>query len=117
MLKPGFEAQEMDLRIQWSLITRIKAAARVYRSATAAGSAESLKDYLSALEGLVEYIATRCRGSVIFEEVKATGYQELAVQTPAKGKKRGSKLLQLKSTQAPAFAVAASEVSCETLAG
>jgi hypothetical protein len=118
MLKSGSEVREMDLRIQWSLITRIKAAATVYKSAAVAGNVESLNGYLSALENLAEYVATRCRGSALFEEGQAAGQPEPAVERPATGKKRGPKLIPFTpSVEGAAFVAVAGDVSCESLAG
>jgi hypothetical protein len=117
MLEFGSEIQEMDLRIQWSLITRVKAAARVYKAACAGGSTESLANYLSALESLSEYVATRCRGVALFEEVQVTGRQDFAEPPLAKAKKRGPKLIPfMPQAEAPEFA-AARDLSCESLAG
>jgi hypothetical protein len=117
MPKSGFEIQEMDLRIQFSLITRIQAAARVYKATSAGGSSDSLPNYLSALESLAEYVTTRCRGVALFEEVQAARQQELAEQPPAKAKKRGPKLIPFTPpAEAPGFA-AAGDMSCESLAG
>jgi hypothetical protein len=101
----------MELRIQWSMITRIKAAAGPYHSAGAGGNTEALKVYLTALESLAEYIATRCRGSALFDEVKAAGMTEPIVPV-APSTRRRPKLVQLSPKEEPAtFAAGAGDVS------
>jgi hypothetical protein len=110
-------AQETDLLIQRSLIIRIQAAAKVHKSASTGGHQEPLKSYLSALESLAEYVATRCRGAAVFDEVKAAGHQEDVVQAPVKTRKRGPKVVQLNPPEEPAAFATGSHAGCESLAG
>lgn len=63
------ETQEVDGSIQWSLLTKIKAAATAYKADSA--NTDSLHSYLRALENLAEYVGTRQRGSVIFQEMRS----------------------------------------------
>jgi hypothetical protein len=89
MQTPEIEAQQIDLKLQWSLLTHIKAAGNVYK--TCGGSIEtsdSLRRYLTALENLAEYVATRCRGSELFQEV-------LAAEQKGKPRRRGPKLIPI----------------------
>jgi hypothetical protein len=117
MPKLSCEIQELDLSIQRSLIARIRTAANVYKSTCAGVSTDPLKSYLSALESLAEYVATRRRGSALYDEVRAAGHQELAVQPLPKVKKHGPMLIPFTPPAgAPGFAVAGG-VSCESLAG
>jgi len=119
MPKLGFnELQEMDLKIQWSLLTKVRAAARAYKSTCADVNSDPLKSYLSALESLAEYVAVRCRGSALFAEMQAARRPELAVHPMAKATKRRPKIIPLAAqAEAPGFAAAARDMSCETLAG
>ena len=117
MQKPSFDIQEMDLRIQWSLLTRIRAEATAYRSTCAGVSTDSLNGYLSALESLAEYVATRCRGSALLDEVQAVAKRELVVQPPAKVKRRGPRFIPFPpKTEAQGLA-AAGDAGCERLVG
>ena len=117
MQKPSFDIQEMDLRIQWSLLTRIRAEATAYKSTCAGVTTDSLKGYLSALESLAEYVATRCRGAALFEEAQAAGMQEFVVPPPAKVKRRGPRFIPFPpKTEAQDFA-AAGDAGCERLVG
>jgi hypothetical protein len=55
-------AQELDLRIQFSLVSKIRHAANAYKAVPAASSPEVLEHYLSALENLADYVAAKWRG-------------------------------------------------------
>jgi len=52
----------LDLRIQFSLVNKIRNAAAVYNAASANSSPEALQTYLSALESLADYVAAKWRG-------------------------------------------------------
>lgn len=116
MQELGFEIQEMDLRIQWSLLTRIRAEANAYKSAGGV-STDSLTRYLSALESLAEYVATRCRGSALLDEVRAVGKREHVVQPLTKVKQRRPRLIPFTAKAEAQGLVAAGDVGSESLAG
>jgi len=101
----------MDLRIQWSLLTRIKAAAAVYEVDTTAGQTDSLKSYLAALEKLAEYVETRQRGSAIFQEMR------INEQPAAKTKWREPKVVPLTPPLAASDYEAAAGAGEMSLAG
>jgi hypothetical protein len=63
--------QELDVRIQFSLVTKIRHAATVYNTAPANASPEALENYLSALESLAEYVAAKWRGELAVAEAPA----------------------------------------------
>ena len=54
-------SEELDLRIQFSLVTRIRQAATVYKAAHPEVRSAELRQYLSALECLAEYVAAKRR--------------------------------------------------------
>ena len=117
MQKLSFETQEMDLSIQWSLITRIRAAANAYKSNCAGVSTDSLKSYLSALESLAEYVATRCRGSALFDEIRAAGQQRRIVQPVGEGLGTRARVHPIHPEGRRKGLAAAGDVSYERLVG
>ena len=70
---PRSSTQELDLRIQLSLVTSIRHAASAYHAAPATGAPAALEAYLSALESLAEYVATKWRGERISSELPVAG--------------------------------------------
>ena len=70
---PRSSTQELDLRIQLSLVTGIRHAASAYNAAPAIVAAAALEAYLSALESLAEYVAAKWRGARISNELPVAG--------------------------------------------
>ena len=70
---PRSSTQELDLRIQLSLVTSIRHAASAYNAAPATEVPAALETYLSALERLAEYVAAKWRGARIFNEAPVAG--------------------------------------------
>jgi hypothetical protein len=73
--------RDLELQIQLSLVARVRQAAHLYRSAPAENAA--LQSYVSALECLAEYVATKCQETQPVSEIPATprlrGRQQLAL--------------------------------------
>ena len=72
---PRSSTQELDLRIQLSLVTSIRHAGSAYNAAPAAAAPAALETYLSALEGLAEYVAAKWRGARVFNETPVAGHR------------------------------------------
>jgi len=63
--------EELDLHIQFSLVARIRQAAKAYRATPAAVSPPAMAAYVCALESLAEYVTSKWRGSQVLEESQA----------------------------------------------
>jgi hypothetical protein len=72
---PRSSTQELDQRIQLSLVTSIRHAASAYNAAPETAAPAALETYLSALEGLAEYVAAKWRGARVFNETPVAGQQ------------------------------------------
>jgi len=79
---PTLALEALDLQIQRSLIARIQQAARTYNSAPPECDAAPLQLYLSALEGLAEYVITRWRGAEILHQDHAAPRAESSRTAP-----------------------------------
>ena len=107
-------SQDTDLRIQYSLVARIKAAGNVYKSAPASHTAEPLRCYLTALENLAEYVATRCRGAELSNEAAVPGDKQ--AMAPAKPRKRSPKLIEFTPPAEEPITFTAGDAPRESLA-
>lgn len=65
---------ELDLKIQLSLVAKIRQAAHLYKSAPEEPESPALLSYVAALECLAEYVAARCRESRPSLETAAPTY-------------------------------------------
>jgi hypothetical protein len=63
--------QDLDLQVQFSLVTRIRQAANTYKAAHPEVCSTELQQYLSALECLAEYVAAKRRDWHVLLEVPA----------------------------------------------
>ena len=115
--KQRFDTEEMDLSIQWSLLTRISAAASAYQATSASGTNDSLTRYLSALESLAEYVATRCRGAALFAELCALEEQDVVVQLPTRSRRREPRLIEFTPKAEVQGCAAPDDGCCESMAG
>jgi len=70
---PRSSIQELDMRIQLSLVTSIRQAASAYNAAPAIAAPAALETYLSALESLAEYVAAKWRGERVLSEAPVAG--------------------------------------------
>ena len=75
---------DLDKNIQFLLVTKIRQAANVYRSAPAGSSAEALLTYVAALENLAEYVADKWQGESTVPDIAAARQRFQVKRTPAK---------------------------------
>jgi hypothetical protein len=69
------DTQDLDLRIQFSLVRRIRHAANAYNAAPASSSSEAFETYLSGLESLANYVAAKWRGERVVLDISTATHR------------------------------------------